>query len=138
MSYLGPIIVALLGWIAFNMIGKPLLRFFDLRTEVRRVMVLYESICARWREANVLASADKDATPTNFEILREAERQYRDLASQVRAFADTQVPTCILLRWCGFDIRKGASGLLGLSNTINTYGKSRAYHTQAINEAFRL
>ncbi|SDS77090.1 hypothetical protein SAMN05444158_3144 [Bradyrhizobium canariense] len=137
MSYLGPIVVALLGWIAFNAIGKPLLRFFDLRTEVRRAMVLYESVCARWGEANVLASADKDATPTNFELLQEAERQYRDLAAQVRAFADTQSPTCIVLRWCGFDIRKASSGLLGLSNATAAYGKTRSFQMQAINEALK-
>jgi hypothetical protein len=36
-SNLGTIAIALLSWIVFNTIGQPLLRFFDLRTEVRRV-----------------------------------------------------------------------------------------------------
>jgi hypothetical protein len=74
-------------------------------------------------------------TPDNFERLQEAENQYRDLASQVRAFADPQSPTCIVLRWFGFDVRKASSGLIALSSTINTYGKIRAFHKQMINGA---
>src|SRR5260221_9220057 len=139
-SNLGPIAAALISWIVFNTIGKPLLRFFDLRTEVRRTMILYENIRARRRErgdTRVSALGNEDMTPDNFERLQEAENQYRDLASQVRAFADTQSPTCAVLRWFGFDVRKASSGLIGLSNTINTYGKTRAIQKQTINEALK-
>jgi hypothetical protein len=138
-SNFGPIAVALISWIIFNTIGKPLLRFFDLRTEVRRTMILYDNVRARWRErGNFHVSAvSGDTTPDNFERLLEAENQYRDLASQVRAFADTQSPTCVVLRWLGFDVRKASSGLIGLSNTLNTYGKTRAFQKQTINEALK-
>ena len=137
MSNLGTIAIALLSWIVFNTIGQPLLRFFDLRTEIRRVMVLYDNVIARRRDAGALAVAVDDMTPDNFDRLQEAENQYRDLASQVRAFADTQSPTCVVLRWFGFDLRKAASGLLGLSNTLNAYGKGRASHKEAINAAMK-
>ena len=140
-SNLGPVAAALISWIVFNTIGKPLLRFFDLRTEVRRTMILYDNVRARWREhdnVRVLATGDdEDMTPDNFERLQEAENEYRDLASQVRAFADTQSPTCAVLRWFGLDLRKASSGLIGLSNTINTYGKTRAFQKQTINEALK-
>jgi hypothetical protein len=136
-SDLGPIALALFSWIVFNTIGKPLLRFFDLRTEIRRVMVLYDNVRARWRKVGSLAVAVDDMTPDNFDRLQEAENQYRDLASQVRAFADTQSPTCIVLRWFGFDLRKASAGLIGLSNTLNTCGKGRAFHKEAINAAMR-
>jgi hypothetical protein len=136
----GPISVALISWIVFNTIGKPLLRFFDLRTEVRRTMILYDNVRARWRDAGhilVSAACDEDMTPANFERLREAEDQYRDLASQIRAFADTQSPTCAVLGRFGFDLRKASYGLIGLSNTINTYGKTRSFHRQTINGALK-
>ena len=139
-SNLGPIALTLISWIVFNTIGKPLLRFFDLRTGVRRTMTLYDNVRARWRERDnvrVLATGDEDMTPDNFERLQEAENQYRDLASQVRAFADTQSPTCTVLSWFGFDVRKASSGLIGLSNTTNTYGKTRAFQKQTINEALK-
>jgi hypothetical protein len=138
-SNFGPIAVALISWIVFNTIGKPLLKFFDLRTEVRRTMILYDNVRARWREGgHFRVSTDSDdMTPDNFERLQEAENQYRDLASQVRAFADTQSPTCVVLRWLGFDVRMASSGLIGLSNTINTYGKTRAFQKQTINQALK-
>jgi len=139
-SNLGPVVAALISWIVFNTIGKPLLRFFDLRTEIRRTMILYDNVRARWRERDkvrALVVGDEDMTPDNFERLQEAENQYRDLASQVRAFADTQSPTCTILRWFSLDARKASSGLIGLSNTINTYGKARAFQKQTINEALR-
>jgi hypothetical protein len=100
-------------------------------------MILYDNVRARWRDDRVSAVRDEDMTPNNFERLQEAENQYRDLAPQVRAFADTQSPTCVALRWFGFDVRKASSGLIGLSNTINTYGKTRAFHKQMINEALK-
>jgi hypothetical protein len=137
-SNLGPIALTLISWIVFNTIGKPLLRFFDLRTEVRRTMILYDNVRARWSShVRISALGDEDMTPDNFERLQEAENQYRDMASQVRAFADTQSPTCTILRWLGFDVRKASSGLIGLSNTINTYGKTRAFQKQTINEALK-
>jgi len=137
-SNFGPIVVALFSWIVFNLIGKPLLRFFDLRTEARRIMVLYDNVAARWKDSvHGAIVVNEDMTPRNFERLQEAENQYRDIASQIRAFADTQAPTCLILRWFGFEVRKASSGLLGLSNTVNTYGKGRASHKEMTNEALK-
>jgi hypothetical protein len=102
-------------------------------------MILYDNVRARWRQVGnaVVAVAGTDMTPDNLERLEEAEHQYRDLASQIRAFADTQSPTCMVLRWFGFDLRKASSGLMGLSNTLNAYGKGRASHKEAINAAMK-
>lgn len=138
-SNFGPIAVALISWIVFNTIGKPLLRFFDLRTEVRRTMILYDNVRARWLERDNfrVSTVGDDMTPDNFERLQEAENQYPDLASQVRAFADTQSPTCAVLRWLRFDLRKASAGLIGLSNTLNNYGKTRAFQKQTVNEALK-
>lgn len=85
----------------------------------------------------VSSLSDEDMTPVNFERPQQAEHQYRDLASQLRAFADTQSPTCTVLRWLGFDARMASSGLIGISNTINTYGKTRAFQKQTINQALK-
>jgi hypothetical protein len=100
-------------------------------------MVLYDNVTARRRDAVALAVAVDDMTPDNFDRLQEAENQYRDMASQARTFADTQSPTCTVLCWFGFDLRKASSGLLGLSNTLNTYGKGRASHKASINAAMK-
>jgi hypothetical protein len=100
-------------------------------------MILYDNVRARWLERDNFRAVGEDMIPDNFERLQEAENQYRDLASQVRAFADTQSPTCAVLRWLGFDVRKASSGLIGLSNTLNTYRKTRAFQKQTVNEALK-
>jgi hypothetical protein len=137
---LGSLAAVLISWTILNWIGKPLLTFFALRVEVRRIMILYDNVKVRWMERNntrVAAIDDEDMTPDNIEKLQKAEGQYRELGSQVRAFADTQSMTCILLGLFGFDVRKASSGLIGLSNAISTYGKTRAFQKQTINEALR-
>jgi hypothetical protein len=37
----------------------------------------------------------------------------------------------------GSVVPSSAAGLIGLSNTVNTYGKTRAFHKQTIDEALR-
>jgi hypothetical protein len=74
-SNFGPIAAALVSWIVFNSVGRPLLRFFDLRTEVRRTMILYDNVRARWQqrgEAHVAVVSEQDPTPDNFERLAQA------------------------------------------------------------------
>jgi hypothetical protein len=79
-SDLGPVAVALVSWIVFNAIGRPLLRFFDLRTEVRRTTILYDNVRARWTERDnvrLSPSDDKDTTPNSFERQGATHRKLR-------------------------------------------------------------
>ena len=46
----GVAVFTLVCWGLFNVVGGPLLRFFDLRTEVRRTMVLFANVRARWKD----------------------------------------------------------------------------------------
>ncbi len=133
---------ALVCWASFNVVGNPLLRFFDLRTEVRRTMILFANVRARWTDADregvaIPVTAGADLSPDEQERLKDAEVQYRDLASQMRAFADTRAFACRFLRALGFNPRKAAAGLIGLSNSIDTYGKGRAFQTRTIEEALK-
>jgi hypothetical protein len=59
-SNLSPIAAALVGWIVFNAIGRPLLRFFDLRPEVRRATILYVNVRARWTERDNVRLSPSD------------------------------------------------------------------------------
>ena len=135
-------VFALVCWASFNAVGSPLLRFFDLRTEVRRTMILFANVRARWRDEDregvgVPVATGADLSPEEQENLKDAQIQYRDLASQMRAFADTRAFACRLLHALGFNPRKAAAGLIGLSNSIDTYGKGRAFQTRTIEEALK-
>lgn len=135
-------IIALLCWALFNIVGGPLLRFFDLRTEIRRTMILFANVRARWKDKDwegvgIPVTTGADLSPDEQERLRDAQIQYRDLASQMRAFADTRAIACLFLRALGFNPRKAASGLIGLSNSIDTYGKGRAFQIKTIEVALK-
>jgi hypothetical protein len=85
-SNFGPIAVALISWIVFNTIGKPLLRFFDLRTEVRRAMILYENVRARWRDDRVSAVPGEDMTSRHAPLkTRTADQSRRAVRGNVSA-----------------------------------------------------
>jgi hypothetical protein len=132
---------ALVCWLLFNAIGGPLLRFFDLRTEVRRTMISLANVRARWKtnrtDDTIEAVAEPPLTEADSERLTDAQLQYRELASQMRAFADTRVFATVFLGIFGFSPRKASAGLLGLSNSIDTYGQSRASQVSTIEDALK-
>ena len=75
---------ALVCWASFNVVGSPLLRFFDLRTEVRRTMILFANVRARWTDADregvaIPVATGADLSPDEQENLKDAQIQYRDL-----------------------------------------------------------
>jgi hypothetical protein len=140
LNILWPFVIALVSWIALNAIGKPVLQFLDLRKEIRRTMLLYANVRARWTDRDwenvaIPETSGNELSPDENERLMQAQTQYRDLGVQMRAFADTESPTCFCLKWFGFDPRQASSGLIGLSNSLSTYGKERAFHTKTVTDA---
>jgi len=63
-------------------------------------------------------------SPVEAERLTEAEQVLRDLASQMISFAETETVAVWALNNIGFDLAKAGRGLIGLSNTIDTYGNA--------------
>ena len=63
------------------------------------------------------------------ERLRKAQEEFRDLAARMRASALNEPFAVKLVKWCGYDPLKASSSLLGVSNTIDTYGPDRAAAT---------
>ena len=56
--------------------------------------------------------------------LQEAEGVFRDLASQMRAFAQNE----ILAVWIRYDPVMASAGLIGMSNSLATYGRCGRQH----------
>jgi hypothetical protein len=51
------------GWFANDFIGKPLRRFYDLRSEVGRCLLYYGNVTARGRWVNAYQFETNDITP---------------------------------------------------------------------------
>jgi hypothetical protein len=96
--------------------------------------------------ANVRASAKQDRPEykshealddADLDRLRKAQEEFRDLAARMRAFALNESFAVRLVKWRGYDPLKASSALLGVSNTIDTYGIDRANAAQTVERLLR-
>jgi hypothetical protein len=132
------------GWFTLEFVGRPVRRLFDLRGEVIRTMTVFANVRARWREVRDdvgASSGDAEELQLSYEEigrLNEAKVAYRDLASQLRAFAQNEYFATWIVRRFGYEPAKASGSLIGLSNTIETYGGNRAFQTRTVQEALRI
>src|SRR5262245_58120293 len=106
------------AWFLTDYLAKPLQRFFDIRREVNRRLVEYGNVRAREKL--------KDEMPVPVEIslaedarLTEAQKAFRGLAGEMRAFANVDYFANRMVHFLGYDADKIASALLGYSNAIS-------------------
>ena len=142
-SAFGGAIGAALGWTISSFIGNPLRKFFDLRGEVIRRLIEFANVPARWKEIADDSGA-KSGERIEIELaeneiarLEEAQRTFRDLASQMRAFAENE-PLALWLVRLRYNPLKASAGLIGLSNTYDTYGGTKAFQRKTIETALRI
>jgi hypothetical protein len=120
------------AWFFTDYVTKPLRRFFDLCREVNRCLVYYGNVQARatlsddyLQRTSTNISSEEDAR------LTEAEKAFRNLAAEMRAFANVDRVANQIAKALGYDADQIASALIGYSNNISTYGKPRcAAHSQ--------
>jgi hypothetical protein len=132
------VIGAVVAWLTTEFVGRPFRRFFDLRAEVSRRLVFYDNVPARAkmegdrREAISLSPAE-DAR------LTEAQNTFRDLASQMRAFAQAEpFAESIVKHVFRYDALAASAALIGYSNEISCYGQGRAHFKCEIEKLLRI
>jgi hypothetical protein len=139
-----PVALAAAGWLVLEFLGRPVGKFFDLRGEVIRTMTGFANTRARWKEVRDgvgASSGDAEELDLSYEEigrLNDAKVAYRDLASQLRAFAQNEYLATWVVRRFGYEPAKASAALIGMSNTIGTYGGNRAFQTRAVEEALRI
>jgi hypothetical protein len=140
----GSFLAAAFGWVVLEFVGRPLRKFFDLRGEVIRKLIEYANIRARWKiikdDSGAISGEREDMKLPADEIARmeEAQRSLRDLAAQMRAFAENETWARWLARLLRYNPRDASSGLVGLSNSLDTYGEGRDFHRKTLRRALRL
>jgi hypothetical protein len=129
-----PIVLGFLGWLVFQLIGRPIRDFLDLRREIRRRMLQFGNVPV-FRPAPGKENLDvSDLIPG----AKEARDIFRDLGSQMRSFGETEHGATWILERLGFDPVKAGKSLFGLSNTIAKHGPDRSVHRKDINAALRI
>ena len=71
------------------------------------------------------------------EALKNARRDIRALASKFRAFALNETFASKTAVWLGYDPYAAGQSLIGLSNTLDTYGKDRNEQKKAVSAALK-
>ena len=100
-----------LGWISLLILGQPIVRFFELCRDIREQMIYAANI-----------PAPKTGTDPRLEAARDALRR---LGAKMIAFSETKVAAPLMGRF-GYDPTSAGDALIGLSNTLDTYGEERA------------
>jgi hypothetical protein len=139
-----PEALAAAGWFALEFLGRPIRKFFDLRGEVIRTMTVFANVRARWKEVRDdvgASSGDAEVLVLSYEEigrLNDAKVPFRDLASQLRSFAQNEYLATWIVQRFGYEPAKASAALIGLSNTIETYGGNRAFQTREVEESLRI
>jgi hypothetical protein len=81
---------AALAWLLTEFVGRPFRRFFELRGEVSRRLVQFDNVRARARMVDDIRREPTEITEGEDARLTEAQNTFRDLASQIRAFAQAE------------------------------------------------
>src|ERR1700683_2958281 len=124
-------------WIATSFVGGPVRKCFDLRGEVVRRLTEFGNVGARWKGSRAPPNEIMDRSAKEIARVEDAQRVFRDLASQMRAFAENEFLAMKLVRlW--YDPRNASDGLIGFSTELDTYGESRASRRKPIETALRI
>ena len=97
-----------IAWLAILIVGQPVVRFFELRRDVRE-QLFYSANLPPPKEGEIDAR------------FVEAHDALRRLGAKMSTFSETTVAARIVHRF-GYNSSAAGSGLIGLSNTLHTYG----------------
>jgi hypothetical protein len=142
-SAFGGAIGATLGWTVSSFVGAPVRKFFDLRGEVIRRLTEFANVKARWKEISDDVGAtsgqleDMQLSEVEITRLEYAQDVLRDLAAQMQAFAENE-PLALWLVRLRYDPAGASKGLIGLSNTFDTYGGSKHFQRTTLETALRI
>lgn len=114
------------AWFLTDFVAKPFRRFYDLRHEVTRCLVVYGNVSARSAIDQAGLRKAIDLSPEEDARLVEAQDAFRDLAGKMRAFANVDRIANWGVSRLGYDADKIATALIGYSNQIATFGQHRA------------
>jgi hypothetical protein len=106
------------GWLVFHFIGQPVRHFFDIRREIKRLMVIY------WDFPIPLHTVE-DLSESEEQQRREARLKFSELGAQLIAFDKSEAPAAWLVRRMGFDPMQAGRVLHEISVEFGTITEDR-------------
>ena len=135
--FISIVAIGAIGWFAFELIGKPVRKFFELRRSVRDQLPLLSDVAAPQPRETCVTSAQIRQYDADLKAARAAQRTLHELASLMLAFAEREKAACIAIRPLGLDPASAGSGLTGLAKVLDRHGADRAGSLGKVEKALR-
>jgi hypothetical protein len=136
LSGLSVVLLGAIGWFALEFVGRPIRSFFDLRRETRRQMFFLANVPpVKFVDDHIRAAEPEHQR--SIAAIRNVEKTFRDLGTQLIAFGESEWPASRLIKLAGFDAIAAGRALIGFSNNANAYGAEKADFRMRVGEALR-
>lgn len=129
---------AVLGWFAFELLGRPIRAFFELRRKVLEQMLVLGNISLPKPRETAVSSREIHEYDQALRSAREAQRIFRDLGSQLLAFGENEPAARNVAGAMGLNPVAAGSGLIELSAAYSSRNTDRAGLRNQIEKALRL
>jgi len=126
-----------LGWLALELLGRPIRKLLDLRRLVLHQMQSLENVPAPQPRETCVTFEQIQRYDIDLKNVRDAQQILRDLGSRMLAFAESEAAACIAIKPFGFDPSAAGHNLISLSNILDHYGTDRAALRKNVAEALR-
>jgi len=114
------------SWSSLVLFGRPVRVLFHLRREILQQLLALENISAPRPRETAVSSREIREYGEAMRKLREAQRIFCDLGSQLLAFRESEPTICTAIRLFGLDIVAAGSGLNDLAEAYSRPGSERA------------
>jgi hypothetical protein len=129
-----------LGWLSLEFFARPIRRFFDLRQEAQRKIILYAAY--RRDDAGFRLPGEPSFIFPDPKVdensLAQARHEIRDIGSQLFAFGNGEWPAAVILCWFGFHATVAGEQIMHLEREMDEIGGEVIAYRKAAFEALRI
>ena len=117
---------AVLSWLAFELLGRPIRAFVELRRKIVNQMLVLGNISLPKPRETAVSSREIREYNQAVRDVREAQRIFRNLGFRLLAFSENEPATCNALGLLGLNIVAAGGGLIRLSEAYPRPDTDRA------------
>jgi hypothetical protein len=129
---------AVLAWVVLELLGRPIRALFDLRRKVFEQMLALGNISLPKPRETAVSSRDIHEYDQAMRNVREAQRVFSELGSELLAFSENEAAACKAVAVLGLNLIAAGSGLVRLSVAYSRRDPDRAGLCNQIEKALRL
>jgi hypothetical protein len=130
--------VAILNWAALELLGRPVLALFELRRKVVKQLRALGNISLPKPRETAVSSREIQEYDRAMRNVREAQRTFHDLGSQLLAFGESEPVARNVLLGFGLNLVAAGNALIELSATYSRPDTDRAGLCNLIERTLRL